>query len=331
MEAIDIVYTWVDGSQPEWQARRRAALGEASGAMTWDAVTPNRTLDREELRYSLRSVALHAPWVRHIHIVTAQQRPAWLAPSARITIVDQDMLFPDRRHTPTFNSQAIESHLDRISDLSERFLYLNDDVFFMRAVRPDDYFDPAGRPRISFALTRRRARWAQGRYAETPTGAPLPADNGFVSAWKNNSRLLDEAFGARRRFLPSHHALPTTRSIVREARTIFAAAFEAVSASRFRAPHDIAPLGLATHVGLHTGMATDSGAVEGTVVHYVDSLLRNAVALWLIAAHHQTLCLNDDTRAVPGSLRCALVSRQIRRALERRFPTPAAWEIPTAR
>jgi len=326
--AIDIVYTWVDGSRPEWQTGLRHARAQAARGMAWDAATPNRSLDRQELRYSLRSVASYAPWVRHIHIVTPNQRPGWLAPSAKITIVDQHDLFPNRRHTPTFNSHAIESHLDRIPGLSEQFIYLNDDMFFASPVLPGDYFDAAGRPRVSFGLTRRLHRGLFGRYTEAPSGVPLPSDVGFHCAWKNSNRLLDEEFGARRRYLPSHHALATTRSIMARARGIFADAFSRVSSSRLRSIDDITPLGLATYVGLYTDLASDSGDVRGAVVQFSDRLLRNALALSMIAADHKTLCLNDDTTTTPGSFRGALVSWQIRRALEKRFPTAATWELP---
>ncbi len=323
---IDIVYTWVDGSRPDWQARCRQAAAHAAEGMARDAATPNRSLDREELRYSLRSVAAFAAWVRHIYIVTPNQRPVWLAPSPTITVVDQDSLFPDPRHTPTFNSHAIESHIDQIPGLSEQFLYLNDDMFFARRVLLGDYFD-AGRPRISFGLTRRMDRLVRGPYAAAPRGTPRPSDSGFGGAWKNNTRMLDAAFGAQQRYLPSHHALPTTKEIMARARETFAAAFNAVSSRRFRSLDDIAPIGLATYVGLHTGMALDSGEIRGTVIQYTDRLLRNALQLWAISVDHQTLCLNDDTRSAPGSWRSALVSKQIRRVLQQRFPTPAAWEL----
>jgi hypothetical protein len=38
------------------------------------------------------------------------------------------------RYLPTFNSHAIEGHLYRVPDLSERFIYFNDDMFLGRDV-----------------------------------------------------------------------------------------------------------------------------------------------------------------------------------------------------
>lgn len=326
MEPIDIVYTWVDGSRADWIARRRDVQAQGAPRLARDAVTPNRSLDRQELRYSLRSVAAHASWVRHIYIVTPGQRPAWLAPSTRITVVDQDSLFPDRRDTPTFNSHAIESHLDRIPGLQERFLYLNDDMFFVRPVGAADYFDESGRARIAFALKRRLQRRGSDRYAEAPTGEPQAGDNGYISGWRNNSRLLDAVFDSGPHYLPSHQAQAMTRTIMARTRELFAAEFTRVSARRFRSLDDIAPIGLAAHVGLHYGLAVGSDAVLGTVVSYSDRVLRNALALWLVASDHHTLCLNDDTSSPPGSLRSRIVSIQIQRAMAKRFPVAATWE-----
>ena len=51
------------------------------------ALTPSLQ-DNSELQYSLRSVEKHAPWVRHIHIVTNGQIPSWLnLENPRISLV----------------------------------------------------------------------------------------------------------------------------------------------------------------------------------------------------------------------------------------------------
>uniref|UniRef100_UPI00356A4486 Stealth CR1 domain-containing protein n=1 Tax=Nocardioides sp. TaxID=35761 RepID=UPI00356A4486 len=81
---IDVVYTWVDGSDPVWNAAREQRLAALSGttaastAQTRESSGQARFISRNELRYSLRSVHLFAPWVRRIHLVTAGQVPDWL-------------------------------------------------------------------------------------------------------------------------------------------------------------------------------------------------------------------------------------------------------------
>nr|XP_046234445.1 N-acetylglucosamine-1-phosphotransferase subunits alpha/beta [Scatophagus argus] len=104
-------------------------------------VSASRFEDNEELRYSLRSVERHAPWVRHIFIVTNGQIPSWLnLDNPRVTVVTHKDIFQNHSHLPTFSSPAIETHIHRISGLSQKFIYLNDDVMFGKDVWPDDFY-----------------------------------------------------------------------------------------------------------------------------------------------------------------------------------------------
>lgn len=104
-------------------------------------VSASRFEDNEELRYSLRSVEKHAPWVRHIFIVTNGQIPSWLnLDNPRVTVVTHQDIFLNHSHLPTFSSPAIETHIHHIPGLSQRFIYLNDDVMFGKDVWPDDFY-----------------------------------------------------------------------------------------------------------------------------------------------------------------------------------------------
>uniref|UniRef100_A0A8C6T3L1 N-acetylglucosamine-1-phosphotransferase subunits alpha/beta n=1 Tax=Neogobius melanostomus TaxID=47308 RepID=A0A8C6T3L1_9GOBI len=104
-------------------------------------VSASRFEDNEELRYSLRSVEKHAPWVRHVFIVTNGQIPSWLnLDNPRVTVVTHQDIFLNNSHLPTFSSPAIEAHIHRIPGLSQKFIYLNDDVMFGKDVWPDDFY-----------------------------------------------------------------------------------------------------------------------------------------------------------------------------------------------
>lgn len=106
-----------------------------------DAYGENRFSDKDELKYSLRSVEKYANWVRNIYIVTNGQVPNWLNTShPRIKIVNHKDIYPNRTHLPTFNSASIECHLHRIDGLSRQFLYLNDDFLFGKPVYPEDFY-----------------------------------------------------------------------------------------------------------------------------------------------------------------------------------------------
>lgn len=114
-----------------------------------DDISASRFEDNEELRYSLRSVEKYAPWVRHIFVVTNGQLPSWLnMDNPRLTVVTHQELFVNKSHLPTFSSPAIESHIHRIKGLSDKFIYLNDDVMFGKEVWPDDFYTEAGGQKI---------------------------------------------------------------------------------------------------------------------------------------------------------------------------------------
>jgi hypothetical protein len=90
--------------------------GDKKGdAETQDHDSQNRYRDNSELRYSLRSIAKFAPWVRHIYIVTNGQVPWWLNVNhPRLTVVPHHDIWVNKSHLPVFASPAIESHLHRI-------------------------------------------------------------------------------------------------------------------------------------------------------------------------------------------------------------------------
>lgn len=130
---VDLVYTWVDGSDSDYRALYH------HHARTPADLNPERYRDVYDLlKYSLRSVARHAPWIRHVYVVTMRpQCPAWLDTTRPgITLVHHDQII-DPAWLPTFNYNAIESHLHRIPGLSDRFLYMNDDHLLGADLRPE--------------------------------------------------------------------------------------------------------------------------------------------------------------------------------------------------
>ena len=142
-EPIDVVYTWVNGSDPIWlESYWKFKNPNQNNVTTNDK---NRYRDSEELKYSLRSLEKHAPWIRRVYLVTDNQIPYWLDLNyERIKIVTHKELFPSSSDLPVFSSPAIEAHLHRIPELSNRFIYFNDDVFLGSPVFPDDFFTAQG-------------------------------------------------------------------------------------------------------------------------------------------------------------------------------------------
>lgn len=143
---IDLVYLWVDGSDPKWKKKKQLFTGAPVDNSEMN--TEGRYANNDELKYSLRSVEKHAPWIRNIFIVTDDQRPEWLnTENPKIKIVDHTSIIPAEA-LPTFNSSVIEYFLYRIPGLSEYFLYANDDMFFNADLAPDFFFEKDGYPII---------------------------------------------------------------------------------------------------------------------------------------------------------------------------------------
>ncbi|KAI9989923.1 hypothetical protein PInf_020218 [Phytophthora infestans] len=133
---IDVVYTWVNGTDPRWKQEKEFWHKHWIASLTgqplpvWgqeaevkgkdDSNSDNRFRDNEELRYSLRSLEKYAPWVRHIYVVTDGQIPSWLdIESPKISIVKHRDIFANKSHLPVFSSPAIEWNLDNIPGLSD--------------------------------------------------------------------------------------------------------------------------------------------------------------------------------------------------------------------
>lgn len=185
---IDLVYTWVNGNDPEWRSKRNLIIGktEDNSAVNCDG----RYADNDELRYSLRSIEKYAPWIRKIFIVTDNQVPEWLnTDNPKVEIVDHKEILPSEC-LPTFNSVVIEHALFNIPGLAEKFLYANDDMFINRPVKPSDFFEKDGKPIIRF--NRRPFRKLTLLLKEKILGKPLSNYNRTI---QNAARLVEEEYG----------------------------------------------------------------------------------------------------------------------------------------
>lgn len=144
---VDIVYLWVDGNDDEWRAKRQkyAQKLEATGDFNIAKFgnVEGRYRDNDELRFSLRALEKFFPEHGHIFIVTDGQVPDWFQASDQVTLIDHHQLIPHSA-LPTFDSGNIESYIHHIPGLSERYFYLNDDVFFGSPVCLEDWFFESG-------------------------------------------------------------------------------------------------------------------------------------------------------------------------------------------
>lgn len=164
--AVDLVYLWVDGNDPVWKAKRNQYIG-GSTIQTAEVVGDARWRNIDELRYSLRSVELYAPWINHIYIVTDNQRPEWLnLDHPKVSIIDHSEILPAEA-LPVFNSQAIESCIHKIKGLSEHFILGNDDTLFTKPTTRNLFFHDDGRAIVRLMRFDRAKALRRGSYHRT--------------------------------------------------------------------------------------------------------------------------------------------------------------------
>jgi hypothetical protein len=146
---IDVVYTWVDGSDEKWKKKKNEKAKQLGKAVENESTNDALFKDNQELRYSLRSIEQFAPWVNNIFIITDNQVPNWLnLDNPKIRVVDHKEIFKNHNFLPTFSSQAIESQMHHIEELSEYFIYFNDDMFIGNYCTPEYFFTKNGKPKI---------------------------------------------------------------------------------------------------------------------------------------------------------------------------------------
>lgn len=176
-----------------------------------------------DLRYSMRAVAQHMPYVRNFVVVLADDDalPAWLdAQSPRLRVVRHSEIVPPGG-LPTFNSNVVESYIHRIPGLAEHIVYLNDDTYVGRATHWRRLFTRGGKP---------IARLCRGP-PDHPLG--LETDNMFV-------RMMQHAILAHgmHNTRYQHQVQPTTRSLLRAHEARFVRELQASLGHRHRQPDD---------------------------------------------------------------------------------------------
>ncbi|MET0659365.1 MAG: Stealth CR1 domain-containing protein [Steroidobacteraceae bacterium] len=155
---IDAIVTWVDGDDPLHRAKLNALLATLESRPATAAPTRFRSVG--EIDWCVTSLLRFAPFFRQIYIVTDQQIPPlfersrlWSAQHRdKLRLVDHRSIFVGHEDAlPTFNSRSIATMAHRVPNLSEHFVYFNDDMFLLRPT-PIDAFFKEGRPVV-------RGRW----------------------------------------------------------------------------------------------------------------------------------------------------------------------------
>ena len=139
MEKIDAVITWVDGSEPNYKLKLEKNLKNKK-------IINRQYTQANEIDFCVASIIKFAPFVRKIFIVTDKQKPRFsgirhMVSLEKIEIIDHEEIFRDNLDCmPSFNIRSIDALLFKIKNLSDKFIYFNDDMFLIKETTKEDWF-----------------------------------------------------------------------------------------------------------------------------------------------------------------------------------------------
>ncbi len=306
---IDLVYLWVDGSDPQWKKKKLAFTNALSDNSETNAA--GRYISNDELKYSLRSVAQHAPWIRNIFIVTDNQKPAWLnTDHPKIKVIDHTEIIP-KEVLPLFNAIAIEYFLYKVPGLSEHFLYANDDMFFNGNLSPDFFFAEDGYPFV-FLKRKKFGKWYNRLRA-------LVKDDGhYRRTVVKSMSLVDKKFGKYYSGLPHHNIDAYKKSDYQKAvEEVFSEEVKKSQIHRLRTEGDF-------H---RSAIAYYSLAIGHGHIKYVDRKIASRMQIYnsnfeehMEKFHPLLFCLNDNEKATDEH------RLLVQPFLESIFPNKSAFE-----
>ena len=337
---IDFVVTWVDGNDPEWLKEKEMwrAKEEDAPWSEW-ATGDKRYRDWGLLKYWFRAVEKYAGWVNHVYFVTAGSVPEWLnVDCPNLTVVRHDEFIP-KKYLPTFNSHCIEWNLHRIEDLSEQFVYFNDDFYLNAPVKPDFFFRdglPMDYVCLSIPkLTRNMTSYAPyssmilNDHWDMRTVIKENFSKWFAPCYGPKIWLKNFVLSKQRKFSgisTDHLAFPFLKSTFEELWIAEADELDRNCGDRFRRFYGISP-----------NLIRDWQRVEGrfhpcpnnrgkawTESSFYDRDENLEVVLSAIgASKYKMLCINDN---FDDSNRCEHWGEEIRSAFEKKLPCRSMYE-----
>lgn len=136
---IDIIVTWVDGSDPVWLKEKEKYL-KIHPVYEEKSDSNIRFESWDNLQYWFRAIERFMPWVHNIFFVTYGHLPVFLRTEhPRLKIVKHSDYIP-QEYLPTYNSNTIEMNFHRIPQLAENFILFNDDFFPLQPIEETYYF-----------------------------------------------------------------------------------------------------------------------------------------------------------------------------------------------
>jgi hypothetical protein len=139
---IDLVITWVNTNDVEWNRRYLKAIADTSDGVQHQPSVQKISDYDIELYYSVRLALKNMPWLRKIIIFSQRpQKPSWINEFEKVMVIHHD----ECGMKETFNGMVTTAYTSHIRDMSEHYIQMDDDVFTTQYV-PPSYFFTEGKP-----------------------------------------------------------------------------------------------------------------------------------------------------------------------------------------
>lgn len=311
---VDIVYLWCDSNDKDWKNKKNKELQKYNQMLDCDAIDECRFISNDELMYSLRSVEKFVPWINNIYIVTDNQIPDWLdTTNPKIHIVNHSEILPPEA-LPTFNASAIETSIHKIPNLSEHFLFANDDMFFGNPVDKDFFYDENAEPIFRFS----KRNILNKKYKHL---------FGYMVSYAY--RLVSKNIGKTFAHFPHHNIDAYKKSSIEKCVETFKVGFEKTSIQKFR-QKDCIQRSVFEYYAIANGEGR-AKVVDGILQKMKSIIMRKPIdslqivlkqkKLSLIEKYNPTLFCLNDSRNTNNADRFAM-----RVFLEKKFPKPSVYE-----
>lgn len=276
--SIDLVYTWVDGSDKKWLEKKNKYSNNIS------KIDNIRYTNIDELKYSLRSVYKYANWVNNIYIVVDDdQKPEWLnLQNPKIHLIKHSEIFSNINDLPTFNSHSIECNLHNIPNLSKYFIYMNDDMFFGNYINKSDYISD----KIHYFNNHHNCTFNVNNIPESKF-------NGYFDAWNKTQSLLYNKLN----ITPScqwHHGLILNKDNFKSIINLFYDEFKKTSSSKFRSGDNIVPIGMVYQYGLKNGDYIKKKQLSNIVINLNENNNLDKILIQIKTKKPHVFCLNNN-------------------------------------
>ena len=153
--------------------------------------------------YQLQLVNKNMPWINKIYLFLSNKEQVVHSLLPKNVVVVYHNQFIPNRYLPTFNSTTIEMFLWNIKDLSEKFIYANDDMLPIKPLKPSDFFS---RQKI-------KINWRERDFVINTNVFGHQCHNNYIAIAKR----LNAEYDKSKTLLPKHSFTPMIKSHCKDA------------------------------------------------------------------------------------------------------------------